>query len=356
VTGLTRLELRRVELDLDPPQSNARGTWTRRTALLLELHGPSGVEGRGEASPLPEYSRDDIDGCERALASIEPEQIAALDRRPVAELLAAAAALVPAELPAARFGLETALLDRAARWTGRPLFQLLPEPIATVAASQAPLCALLPSGEPGLARERARAHVRAGITTFKLKLGPGDMSGPQAATLAGLREEFGDRIALRVDANRSLERATWAATLARLAVYRVELVEEPLERPLPEELAGSPCPIALDESLQGADLPAIERWIVRGRVRAVVLKPTALGGFQVCLQIARLAAEAGCDAIVSHALEGPIGWAACAHLALALRSPRAAGLWPLAHQAAPSPPITGGRLSAPTAPGLGTSP
>jgi o-succinylbenzoate synthase len=347
-----RLELRRAERQVDPPQANARSVWTRRSTLELRLHDGEG-HGRGEAAPLPDYSPDRLADCELALASLASSSLGALDFGSPRGLLAAARA-IPAELPAARFALETALLDRAGQRAGRPLWQLLAELIPNADAPEpVRLCALLPSGDPARALELARRHAAAGVHVLKLKVGPERIGAAQLATLEALRRELGADVALRLDANQSLSRGALTETLAGLARYDIEFLEEPLFAPTAEELAGSPCPLALDESLQGMPEDRLADLLARTSVRAVVLKPTALGGFDACIRLALAARVFGCTSVVSHSLEGPIGWAACAHLALALQGPRAAGLLPLAHQSASLPRIVRGRLLPSNEPGLG---
>jgi o-succinylbenzoate synthase len=347
------LELRRRELRLEPPLVSARGSWTQRSTLELVLRDAEG-QGRGEAAPLPDYSPDRIDACEHALEALEPGAFAAFDQTSPSTLLAAAALAIPAELPAARFALETALLDRASRRTGKPLWRLLAELIPGAAGSgPVALCALLPSADPALALELARRHVAAGVHAFKLKIGPDRLATAQLATLDALRCKLGGAIHLRLDANQSLSRAALGETLAQLVRYDIEFLEEPLADAAPEELADSPCPLALDESLQGLPVDSLSRLVERSRVRAIVLKPTALGGFDIAIRLALAARALGCAPVVSHTLEGPIGWAACAHLALALQGRRAAGLSPLAHQRTDSPHIVRGELLPPTQPGLG---
>src|SRR5262245_37167881 len=83
---------------------------TERKGLLLELETPDGIHAEGEASPLPGYSSDDLATCHAALSSTdwssitEPESVAVLEH-------------LPALPPAARFALETALLEVASRRT-----------------------------------------------------------------------------------------------------------------------------------------------------------------------------------------------------------------------------------------------
>lgn len=352
MSAARRLRLERVERVLDPPQANARGAWTKRLTLELSLAAGDGASGRGEAAPLPDYSPDRLEDCERLLAALDEARFDVLADAGAQALLDAAATAVPPELPAARFALETALLDRAGQRSGRPLWRVLSELIPG-ASDPAPLalCALLPSADAVRALELARQHVGAGVRTFKLKVGPERIGLAQEATLEALRGELGADIALRLDANRSLGRQHLAQALERASRYAVEFLEEPIADPSPDALTDSPCPLALDESLQALAPEALEPWLAR--VRVLVLKPTALGGLGACIRLALRARARGCDAVVSHALEGPIGWAACAHLALALQGPRAAGLWPLAHQVSARPRIDRGRLVPCAEAGLG---
>lgn len=377
-----RLSLERRELPLDPPHSHAGAEWTERSILLLRVRDAHGLDGYGEASPLPGYSPDTADACEQALRAISDAELAALDElNAPCDLTLAAAALVPARLPAARFGLEAALLDRLGRRTRRPLWSLLGEVVgetrsprpASTHLEEAPnaqlpiwpnfgqhealvsapvptdgaavgLCALLPTADPERALREAREHVCLGVRTFKLKVGPGRLLESQRVTLQALRGALGDSVRLRLDANRSLSRDALAATLAALASYEIEFLEEPLLDPEPAEFAASPCALALDESLQALDDATLALFLGVPTCRALVLKPTALGGLQRCIDLAGKARAHGREVVVSHTLEGPIGWSACAELALALAPSRAAGLWPLVHQRAAQPRICAGRL------------
>jgi L-Ala-D/L-Glu epimerase len=363
--------VRRVQRRLDPPQRNAHSVWSERASLELALSASEGSMGWGEAAPLPDYSRDGVHDAERALAGLPVAEIAALAEVDDARtLLDAAAALIPAHLPSARFALETALLDRVAQRAGQPLWFTLAalarpgacDTVSSVAPAEAlaeaqsvALCALLPSGDRSAALALARRKLAAGVTCFKLKVGPDHLTSDQDATFASLRAELGAGVKLRADANGSLSPAGLRSSLKQLAVHELEFLEEPLAGAEPEQLTDSPCALALDESLQRLPPAALARWLAQPALRVLVLKPTALGGLGASIELARVARAHGREVVVSHALEGPIGWAACAHLALALGGARAAGLWPLAHQAAARPRIEQGRLVPTREPGLGAT-
>lgn len=356
------LRCQRSELRLERPFSNANAAWHRRTILIAQLRDENGLEAYGEAAPLPGYSVDDIDGCERALRALEPTQLAELAACSTGrDVLDAVARLIPPDLPALRFALETAFLDRLGQIRREPVWRLLAMTRAAEAQSaRVPVCAVLPHDDVDAARHEGRERWALGVRAFKLKIGPGTLDSTQERTLEWLRSTFGGEAELRLDANRSLDRAQLNATLQRLRAYRPEFVEEPLSNASLEELADFSIGFALDESLQGAALQHVERLLSLPSCRAAVLKPTALGGLARCLVLARHASVHSVRVIVSHSLEGRVGFAGCVQLAAILPSSERAGLWPLAHQR-PAPGTAGWRLDGAvlepgSEPGLGSRP
>jgi O-succinylbenzoate synthase len=217
--------------------------------------------------------------------------------------------------------------------------------VAAGPAAEVPLAAVV--DDPASA-QRAFA---AGIRCLKIKLAAAD--DPErvraiAAAAPGAR--------LRIDANRSWPRDEVIDRLAALAALPIDYVEEPCREAHRLLAAPLPCPLALDESLLAMTSDEILAALASPQLAALVLKPTLLGGFSVVLPLAARARRAGRLAIVSHALEGPIGMAACAELALALGGNHAVGLaphaalvrWPLA-----VPQLAADRVRAAGAPGLG---
>jgi len=155
------------------------------------------------------------------------------------------------------------------------------------------------------APDLTRAALARGAHAFKLKLRTRD----EADVLRALRA-LAPTAVLRVDANRSFARegdVPWD----ELARARVEWIEEPC--PDAGSLAGTPVPVALDESVEeGADR-ALED-VANGRATALVLKPTLVGATRT-LAIGRDCLRLGGRAIVSHAFESPIGLRTCVELA-----------------------------------------
>ena len=310
--------------NLPVPLGNARQGWRERRGMVLRLFDDAGNVGQGEASPLPGYSPEDLPSVRAALAREPWRRVATLDTAaPLVPQVRHAIAGLDEALPSARFALETALLDLIGRRTGRPLWVLLGdgEPAGPV-----PLSCSVATDDARHALETARRAVEEGAAAIKVKVGADWKS--ELGLLRTLREELGDRVAIRADANQSFDAGVLVGRLLELAALGIELVEEPCPVDVLARLDRSPVPIALDESLQGPEGPArLSRLGREGLIRYVILKPTTLGGLSACLDIARHARAAGAEPIVTHTFDGPIALAAACALAVVLPPPRhAAGL------------------------------
>jgi L-alanine-DL-glutamate epimerase-like enolase superfamily enzyme len=344
-----KLELRRVTLQTADARS-ARRAWPERECLLLRYTDADGVAGIGEASPLPGYSRDELDRVETTLQELEPSAVAAaLERPSVRATLAALAGLVPESLPAARMALETAGLDWLGQRRGVSACVLL----GAAHDARRQLAALVgAAAAAGLGATCDKAR-RDGYRHLKLKLGEAGRLPAELAAVVALRERLGPGVGLRLDANGSLTAPEVERAWTELGALDIELFEEPGE--IPEHLAGA-LPLGLDESLQGLREAEAEGLLHLRQARCLVLKPMALGGIEHCLRLAERARSAGASVVVSHCFDGPFAWRAAAALALALPAGAAHGLAPHAGLAAwPSAPlpVRGAMLECWSAPGLG---
>jgi L-alanine-DL-glutamate epimerase-like enolase superfamily enzyme len=110
--------------------------------------------------------------------------------------------------------------------------------------------------------------------------------------------------------------------LEQLVEFEPEFVEEPFEQGVLEQLAASPVPLALDESLQQHyALDHFAPLLSKLNVRVVVFKPMALGGMSRCISLAARARLLGLHVVISHLFDGPIALAAAGALALVIASP-----------------------------------
>jgi O-succinylbenzoate synthase len=206
-------------------------------------------------------------------------------------------------------------------------------------------------GGPEDALEQAERAQARGIRSFKLKIGRSGALERELSTLAELRRALGPTARLRLDANRGLSVNEARAYLPRFAQHELEYIEEPCAPDDLARLADLALPIAWDESLASSELPA-------SPLRALVLKPTLLGGLSACAIWAERAARIGAEVVGSHAFEGPLGLALSATIALCWGSESLAhGLdidgARLAPEAVPS--ISGASLAPWSEPGFGLS-
>ncbi len=292
----------------------ARGR-TERAAILVEVTTDEGHIGVGEAAPLPGTSRDTLAAATAGVAALAAR--APFSIEDAVDVIARFAAELTVA-PSARFAIETALLGVLASVRCCTVADLL---VSSPARS-------LPTAVIVDTPDDARRAVAAGARTLKLKVGPDDDLDRIVAVAAAA-----PGILLRLDANRTWPPDRVRERLFALADLPIEFVEEPctdahllLADPLP-------CPIALDETVSLLSPIALDTALGSPGLAALVLKPTVIGGFAECLSLAARARAAGREVIITHALEGPVGTAACAELALALGG-HTAGL-------APHPAIAG---------------
>ncbi|MCZ6841415.1 MAG: o-succinylbenzoate synthase [SAR324 cluster bacterium] len=364
---ISSLRFQPYSLPFARPFRTARETLRRREGFLVWVSDGEGAWGVGEAAPLAGYGMEPLHETGKALQSWAgslPGRAAALSL-PLAEDTPPAFGLAEdfPGCPAARHGLELALLDLAARRAGLPLAKALhPGAAETLSVN-----AVLGGASPEETVAEAAARAAEGYGTLKIKLG---MHGPQAdqALLSAIRAAVGAPVRLRLDANEGWTEREALPLLERLAPIGIEYVEQPLpagDLPGMARLARkSPIPLAADEavlSLSGA------RAILDAQAaQLLILKPMALGGLLSTLAVARLAASRGVRVVVTTTLDGACARMGAACAAAALPGIPGASAPDIAHGLAtghllakdllPDPPRPmGGLLTLPKAAGLGIS-
>jgi L-Ala-D/L-Glu epimerase len=325
-----RAELHETGARLRAPLRTANGELTERPLLLLELDG-----GWGEAAPLAPYDGVTAERCRSALEAYLPILREAGESVRGPRLVEACRAADP--LPQALAAVDMALWDRAGRRAQRPVCELL---------TDAPEAFVHVNALADTPAEAADA-VRAGFRCIKAKAGLDD----DARRLPAIRAAIGPGVALRIDANGAWNVAEAATRLAELESLELELAEEPVHgvtelRALRDR---TPIPLAMDET----DAPG------SGATQLVCLKLSRAGGIGALLAKAAFCHAVGEEVYVASTLDGPLGIAAAAHCAAALRIARPCGLATLARLEGIDPgaltPV-GGLLEVPRAPGLGATP
>jgi len=292
----------------------SRGALSEHVAYYLRLRRTDqpDVSGLGEAAPLAGLSPDYGPDFEQIVATFCASFNAARHPDLTPE---AAAALVPATLPALRFALETAALDLCSG--GRR--QLYPNEFSRGRAAL-PINGLVWMGDAGFLREQIAQKLAAGYACLKLKIGSLDFD-TELALLAEIRAVAGpQRLLLRVDANGAFTPDEALGKLRELARFGVHSIEQPIAVGQWAALAAlcraSPVPVALDEELITLIDPARQAALLDAvRPAYVVLKPTLLGGHAATRQWIALAQARGIGWWLTSALESNIGLNAVAQLA-----------------------------------------
>jgi o-succinylbenzoate synthase len=313
-----------VRLQFARPVGTARGEFTGRDSVLLELRDREGTTGQGEAAPWPGFGTETV-GRAHELLCDAAALLEGRDAEPGERITELDGLL--ADAPAARAAVQGALWDLAARRAGRPLaHHLASHVVAPTAAvlTRVPLSALLVAREPDELRAEAARARAAGYLAVKLKLGTGPLAADVARVQAA-RAGLGPGVRLRGDANGAWSRTQAIAALAALAEYEFEYIEQPLAADdvdgLVQLRGRAPVRIAADESVateQGA-----RRLLAAGAADVVVLKPATLGGPAAALEIAAQARSAGVGVTFTHTFESAVGAHHALHCAAAWGDPGA---------------------------------
>jgi len=352
---ISNIEVWRYGGPLTHPVGGKVQRWQHREGLLLRLISDSGEIGQGEASPLPGSSLETIDEAQFCLNAFSASWVSdLLSLGELGPLLRAIAGSALAEIPSARFALETALLDLLGQRTQQPLWKLFDvKPQSRVALSQ-----VLPADDNQRALNVAEQAWTRGVYTFKVKIGSVGRWHEDLALLQALRDRFGAQLRLRLDANQEIEREHLEEKLQQLAAFSPEYLEEPCPFPSLADCGPLPVTLAFDDTLGLPGMYAqVIPWMKQHPGTSLVLKPMKLGGFAACLDWAAIAGHYRGTVSMSHLFDGPVALAACAQLATCLTDQAAAGLTPHVGLEAWPPcalPMIGSSSIQPSqAPGLG---
>ena len=297
---IATVDLYRYELSLTTPLRLGASTTQHRRGLLVRLETEQGGIGWGDAAPLPGFSAETLSEVVACARDTAPQWAGTEISEPEGGLEDSLSALpMPEESPASlRFATESAVVDLLASVCDTSVASVLGAPRTTVA-----LNALIPSTDDGPAQ--AAQYREEGYRAVKVKVGQREMA-KEADALRAIRNELGERVALRVDANRawSLDEAVEFAEATR--DLQIAYVEEPLADPgqLEDLAQKTDVPIALDETTREVN-PKVLRDEMS--VAAVVLKPTLLGGIRETRAWSQTAQEHVITPVLSAAYESGIG-------------------------------------------------
>jgi L-alanine-DL-glutamate epimerase-like enolase superfamily enzyme len=293
---LSSVEVIPYALPFKAPYVTARGVLQRREMVLLRVRDEDGIIGLGEAVPLSLRGGVGLTEVVRELEEWAEEQ--------VDEGLSAPS----------RCAVATARMDVLGRRAGTQ---------GGAKDEAVPCNATLVAGEPEAVAAEAERWAADGFTTFKLKLGaesvktvavqPFSQTRGDVEQVRAVREAVGTSARIRVDVNAAWDLETAKKRLGELEPYGIELAEQPVAtlEEMAELAASTSIPLAADESV--ASLEEAERAATLGACAYTGIKLSKVGGPEAALAIADVL-----PAFVTSALDGPVGIAAGAQVALSL--------------------------------------
>lgn len=206
--------------------------------------------------------------------------------------------------PAIRFAIETAIYDLI-QGGNRILFNQIDK------NAHFPINGLVWMNQYDTMLQEAMQKVESGYKVIKLKIGGIDFED-EINIIKTLREKFGNRITIRLDANGAFTQNEALNKLNRLAEFDIHSIEQPIKAGQVEAMAQlcnvSPIPIALDEELIGIDNEDQKRYLIETiSPQFIILKPTLHGGFSGCDEWIEIAEKQNVSWWATSALESSVG-------------------------------------------------
>ncbi len=302
-----RVELFRYQLALRRKVRIGSYVNSAHPGLLICLIDEHGAKGWGDISPLMGLSRETLADAESNLKDML-RQLRGVKFSDDLTALDAMDPLLAHSVPSVRCGLEMAALNLAAEKAGVPLHRLWLDHDVT----SLPVSALLAGTTEELVGE-AGALRAAGCSSAKIKVGTHPIRD-EIDRVRRVHEALGPGVRLRIDANRAWRLDEGVEFAEGVQGLPIDYVEEPMDVPLNISAfhGETGMPVALDETL--TDTP-YSTWSGFAGVKAIVVKPTVLGGFRKVSRIAEQARRSNLVVVTSAVYESGVGIMALAHAA-----------------------------------------
>ena len=259
--------------------------------LVLRVTTGDGITGFGEGVPRAFVTGEGLDASLSFLREVLGPAILAGDFHSPPALLQGLGNLyrhVPAQShPAAFCALETAMLDAAGRTWDMPVAEL----IGAKQRTSLEYSAVIPLMSPEPMRHLFRLVKMNRMRFVKLKVG----TDADLETLRLAREELGDEVDIRVDANSAWTPSQAIARLREMEPYRISAVEQPVAKAdfagLKQVSEAIKIPVIADESLCNED--DARSLIDLKACRIFNLRLSKCGGPGAATRIRRMAEAAG---------------------------------------------------------------
>lgn len=277
---------------------------------FVEIELDNGITGIGAGNPSEYVTGESFEQCQDALQEKNLHFLVGRDIRELNQLTFEVTNKFPAN-PAASAAIDIALYDAFTKFLGVPIVKFLGQKIHSLPTSNT---IGIKNVEETL--KEAQEYGERGFTVLKVKLGK-DVA-EDIERIVKLREKFGNKFVIRIDANQGYDVAKTIEFYNKTKHLAVELIEQPLPakaidemRTLPEEIRAI---LAADESLL-TPKNAFEL-VKQPRATGIFnIKLMKCGGISQGLKIADIGLNAGVDLFWGCNDESIISITAALHLA-----------------------------------------
>lgn len=277
--------------------------------VVVKLTTDSGLVGAGEATVTPRWSGETVWGAQAIIQNLFAPLLVGFDLSDLSSLIARMD-LTAADNWFAKSAIEMACWDVLGKAVGKPVFELLGGAVRSLTIRNR---FSLGAYDPEVAAERAAQRIASGFTTIKVKVG----TGPDLdiARVRAVRQAIGPDNHLTIDANGGWSNEQARFCLERIQDYRVELVEQPLQRGdytlLKKLRQDFGIRVLADESC--FEEIEVRELILHNCCDAITLYPGKQGGIAKARRMAEIAEQAGIPCTIGSNLEWDIGAAAMMH-------------------------------------------
>lgn len=279
---------------------------------FVEITLDNGITGIGAANPSEYVTGESFEQCTEALQEKNIQFLIGRDIRELNQLTFEVWQKLPKN-PAARAALDIALYDAFTKHLDVPLVKYLGQKIKSLPTSNT-------IGIKNVTEtlKEAKEYGERGFSVLKVKLGI-DLE-EDIERMVKLRETFGKKFVIRIDANQGYDSAKTIEFYNRTKALDIELIEQPLKAKAIEETRQLPAEIrkviAADESLLSPQdaLELVKPPLATGIFNIKLMK---CGGVSQAMKIADIAQNAGVDLFWGCNDESIVSITAALHVAFA---------------------------------------
>ena len=308
-------------IKLKTPFQTSSQVINERKGVIIKLTDELGNISFGECSPFPGLSSENIEEVIIILNGLSSGVIGLIFQENAEAILKLLSELKLSS--SLHFALEQAILSLAIKRNKK----FIKEYFGTT-KTEIDVNAVLGFDPAENVLSEIELKLNLGYSTFKLKVGRENFED-DLQLIKKIREKFGDKIKLRLDANGKWKQNdvrglmdyrrgiidNVSERLNQISQFDIEYVEEPCNNlnSLIEISKSSPVPISVDESIHSID-DAL-RIINNSKIDFLILKPMIWGGIISSLDLIKKAEERNKKIIISSSFESVIGKGALVFLA-----------------------------------------